>query len=158
MEQPDKETIDKWHRWFAVECNNRAWDLAAAAGRSPEEDREMLDTAHASAFHWAKVGRPVNGMRAELLLANVHALLGHGAEALSYARRCLAFCEGNECEEWDVAFSHVQMALAAAVAGERELHAKHYATARQLGSALQEEADRKVFAGEFSRIPGTVRA
>jgi hypothetical protein len=31
----------------------------------------MLDAAHASAWHWAKVGSELNRMRATLLLAEV---------------------------------------------------------------------------------------
>src|SRR2546423_775363 len=100
MERPDKETIDKWHRWFGVECNNRAWELSSADARTAEEDREMLAGAFAAAFHWSKVGKPVNHMRADLLLAHVYALLGRGADALGYARSCLDFCGSNDCEDW----------------------------------------------------------
>jgi hypothetical protein len=45
------------------------------------------------------------------------------------------------------------MAFAAAVLGDRELHAKHYTLAKQRGEAIKEEEDRKVFMEEFSRIP-----
>ena len=153
MEQPDKEALDKWHRWFAVECNNRAWELAAVPGRTPEEDREMLSAAYAAAFHWSKVGKPVNTMRADLLLAHVHALLGHGREALAYAASCLRFCETNEHEAWDVAFAHLEMALAAATSGDAEQHARHYAIACGMGERLEDEEDRQCFAEELDRIP-----
>jgi hypothetical protein len=45
---PDE--IKKAHRWFAVEGNNRAWDLAAKASRTPAEDSEMLLAAYAAAY------------------------------------------------------------------------------------------------------------
>jgi len=153
MEKPDQQTIDRWHRRFAVECNNRGWDLTAQTARSAREEREMLLTAHAAAYHWSKVGKPVNDMRAELLLAHVHALLGQGEAALAYARRCLAFCEAEECEDWDLAFAHSHMALAAHSAGAAALHALHYATAQELGAAIKEEEDRKIFLDELTRIP-----
>jgi len=152
-DQPDQPTIDRWHRWFAVEANNRAWDLTAAASRTPDEEREMRLAAYAAAFHWSKVGTPVNDMRAEMLLAHVHALSGEGQEALGYARRCLTFCESAPGEEWDHAFAHLEMALAAAAAGDAALHAEHHARARALGEALADAHDRQTFAVEFARIP-----
>lgn len=153
MERPDRATVDRWHRWFAVECNNRAWELAEKQQRSPVEEQEMLLAAHASVFHWSKVGTPVNAMRGDLLLAHVLALLGRGPEALTCARRCVSFCETGEADEWDVAFTHLAMALAAATAGAAALHAEHHRRARELGGALADPGDRKVFDAAFARVP-----
>ena len=49
--QPTENTATAWHRYFAIEFNNLAWDLSVQ-DRSPKEDEEMLNAAHASAFHW----------------------------------------------------------------------------------------------------------
>jgi hypothetical protein len=155
-EQPTQEAIDKWHRWFAVECNNQGWDLMAKPERTPDEDRQMLYLAYSSAFHWGKVGVPLNNARAEMALAHVHAMLGHGELALSYAESCLGFLEANGGEDWDVAFAHAEMAHAAAAAGDADLHAKHYAKAQELGEAIKEEGDRNVFLEEFAKIPTKV--
>jgi hypothetical protein len=154
-EKPTQEMIDRWHRWFAVECNNGSWGLAATAGLTLDEGRDMLYMAYASAYHWSKVGTPVHGARAEMTLAHAHALLGHGDMALHYARRCLGFFEENGGEDWDLAFAHAEMAHAAAAGGDAELHARHYATAKAMGEAIRDDEDRRVFLEEFSRIPGT---
>jgi hypothetical protein len=53
--------------------------------RSTVEDQEMLNAAHASAWHWGKVGAELNRMRATMLLAEVHSLLDFGPSALAYA-------------------------------------------------------------------------
>jgi hypothetical protein len=71
------EDATAWHRRFAVASNNRAWDLSVQ-NRSSSEDQEMLNVAHASAWHWSIVGTELNRMRATMLLAEVHALLGFG--------------------------------------------------------------------------------
>ena len=76
------EELQKWHRWFAVESNNRAWRLSESASRSAAEDNEMLNAAHAAAFHWSKVGTEIHAARVDMLLGHVHALLGHGAIAM----------------------------------------------------------------------------
>lgn len=154
--RPDQKKIDKWQRWFAIECNNLAWELAAKFDRTPEEDRRMLLGAYAAAFHWSNVGQPVNDARADLALAHVHSLLGQQV-ALHYAQRCLAFFENNAGEDWDLAFAHAEMAYAAAVIGDKDLHAKHYAMAKEIGAAIQNDEDRNVFMEEFLRIPDHVR-
>jgi hypothetical protein len=155
-EQPTQEAIDKWHRWFAVECNNRAWDLMSKSDRVQTEERDMLYLAYASAFHWSKVGTPLHNARAEVTLAHAHALLGHGEMSLHYAQRCLAFFESNPGEDWDIAFAHAEVAHAAAVLGDVELHARHYAAAKARGAAIAGDEDRRVFEEEFAHIPATV--
>ncbi len=147
------EEVKKAHRWFAVECNNGAWGLTSKDKRTGDEDREMLLSACAAAFHWSKVGAPINQARAEILLAHVCSLLGKGEEALSYAQRCLDYFETNPGEDWDLAFAHSEMALASAAAGDQERHAKHYALAESQGKAIKDDEDRRVFQQEFARIP-----
>lgn len=157
-EQPTQELMDQWHRRFAVECNNRAWDLISKPDRTPADNRDMLYLAYASAFHWSKVGTPLHDARAEVTLAHVHALLGHGEMSLHYAQRCLAFFESNAGEDWDIAFAHAEVAHAAAAMGDAELHAKHYAAAKARGAAIKEDEDRRVFEEELARIPSQAPA
>ena len=152
-EKPPQETIDRMHRWFAVECNNRAWELASVPSRAPGQDFEMLACAYTAAHHWKQVGTPVNHARADLTLAHAASLCGQADLALGYARRALAFFEQDQGEDWDIAFAHAEIALAAAVKGDAGLNALHYERARSAGDAIQDEEDRKVFLEEFSRIP-----
>ncbi len=141
------------HRWFAVECNNRAWDLAAKTSRTPAEARELLLAAYAAAFHCSKVGSPINQMRAEVTVAHAHAVLGRGIDALHHARLALEFCESNPVEDWDLAFAQAEMAFAAAIVGDTAMHRQHYALAEQCGQAIKDQEDRDVFLAEFARIP-----
>jgi hypothetical protein len=155
-EKPTQEMIDKWHRWFAVQCNNRTWDLIAKPDRSPQEDREMLEGAYASAFHWSKIGTPLHAARADLALAHVHAALGQGQQSLFHAQRCLSFFEAGQGEDWDLAFAHAAMAHAAAAARDAALHAKHYAAAKDRGAHIKNPEDRRVFEEEFARVPARI--
>jgi len=158
QDQPTQEQIDQWHRWFAIRCNNDSWDLASKPDRTPVEDRDMLYLAYASAFHWSKIGKPINDARAELALAHMHALLGHAELSLKYAQHCLDFFENNDCEDWDLAFAHAEIAQAAALLGDVSLHTKHYKEAQRRGNAIQGEVDRRIFLEEFARIPAQVRS
>lgn len=60
------------HRWFAIECNNAAWDLVEAANRTPDDVTRMIDLAHAARWHWSQVGTELNQQRAAVLLATAY--------------------------------------------------------------------------------------
>jgi hypothetical protein len=152
-EKPTQEVVDRMHRWFAVECNNGAWDLTAKAERTASENREMLYMAYGAAYHWSKVGTPLHDARADVLVCHVHAMLGHADLAMQYARRTLAFCENNACEDWDLAFAHAEMSHAAWAKGDADLHREHYELAVKAGEAIKEAEDRKFFMEEFARFP-----
>jgi hypothetical protein len=147
-----RDELPKLHRYFAVECNNRAWRLSESPARTPADDREMLDAAHAAALHWSKVGTELHGARAEMLLAHVHALLGRGESAMAYARSSFHFLTSRESPAWEVAFAHAILAGAAAAAKDAALHRAHYEQARTLGAALGDE-DRAYFDATFRTVP-----
>ena len=107
------DEVRKWHRRFAVECNNRAWRLSEAAARSPSADEEMLNAAHAAAFHWRQVGNELNRARADMLLGHVHALRGHGDVAMRYADASFRYVTAHESPPWEMAFAHAVLAHAA---------------------------------------------
>jgi hypothetical protein len=151
----DSEEV-QWHRRFAVECNNLAWDIASQPERSASEEENMVYAAYAAAFHWKHAGQAVQHARADATLAHALSLAGKGEEALHYARRCLAFFEENPAEDWDLAFAHLEVALAAAVLKDSALHTRHFARAKELGTAIVEEDDRSVFLEELRRIPDQV--
>lgn len=68
--------IPRAQRWFAVECNNLAWDLLDKPDRTADETERMLHAAHASVHHWLAVGNELNRLRGMVLLANVYAGAG----------------------------------------------------------------------------------
>lgn len=141
-----------WGRRFAAAANNRAWDLSVQT-RSAAEDQEMFDAAHASAWHWAKVGTELNRMRATMLLAEVHALLGLGQSALAYADEMRTYFLGIQAPDWELAFVHVVYAHAASAAGETEKHRAAYGLAVAALEAVSSEQERRSVASTFSHVP-----
>ncbi len=150
---PTAEELSRGHRWFAIEANNRAWDLATRSSRSTAEDDEMLNAAHAAALHWAAVGNELNDARAKMLLAHVHAFVGNGALAQRYARASHSYLTAIDSPDWEIAFSHAVMAHAAASANDTSTHRKHYAAARAAADAIAGDEDRAIFEATFIRIP-----
>lgn len=149
---PDEE-MRAWHRRFASECNNRAWSLSESPTRSAADDREMLLAAHAAAFHWDKIGTEIQAARADMLLGQVHALLGHGNLAMSYARSAFSSVTSRESANWEIALAHAVLANAASAAVDPAIHARHYALASAIGLSLPNAEERRIFEASFSRVP-----
>jgi len=141
-----------WHRRFAAAANNRAWGLSVQT-RSAAEDQEMLNAAHASAWHWAKVGTALNRMRATMLLAEVHALLGLGQSALAHAEEMRAYFLEVQSPDWEVAFVHVVHSHAASAAGETEKHRNSYVLAVAALEHISNEEERRIVASTFLHVP-----
>ena len=95
---------------------------------------------------------PENAALADLLLGQVHALLGHGADALAHARAAHAFLAPAERPGWQVAFAHAVLAHAAHVAGDAQLHARAHAHA-VAAAALLDAQDRRIFDASFGTVP-----
>jgi len=152
-ERPSPEEIAKWQKWFAVSCNNRAWTLVEQPTRTPSESHEMLHAAHAAAWHWTRVGTDLHEARAQMLLGFAHALSGDGPLALRYAMSSFNYFNEHEAPDWEQAFAHATLAIAAHAAGNTPLHAEHYAEANRLGGAIADAEDREVFLRTFRNVP-----
>jgi hypothetical protein len=153
MSDPNaSEEATTWHRRYAAAANNRAWDLSLRK-RNAAEDQEMLNAAHASAWHWTRVGAELNRMRATLLLAEVHALLGLGQSALAYAEEMRTYFLGVRSPDWEVAFVHVVHAHAASAAGDTEKHRASYRLAVAAIEAVSNEEERRNVANTFCQVP-----
>ncbi|MFN0019032.1 MAG: hypothetical protein ACKVP0_12280 [Pirellulaceae bacterium] len=69
--------LAKAQRWFAIECNNAAWELLDKPGRTADETERLLHVAHASVHHWLAAGNAMNQLRGVVLLANVTPARGY---------------------------------------------------------------------------------
>jgi hypothetical protein len=151
-ESTEPSDTSQWHKRFAMDCNNRAWALSVQV-RTESEDRELLDAAHASAWHWAQVGTELNRMRATTLLAEVHASLGMGASAMALAERMRSYFLGRDTPDWELACVHAVYAHAAHAAGRVVEHREAFAKASQALAAIADEEDRKIIAKTLDQVP-----
>jgi hypothetical protein len=132
-------------RQLAVDLFNRAWTLMELDGRTPEQDDELIHTAHASAYHWLQGGTPANRARSEWQLSRVYVVLGRVEPALHHARRCREICEAHPdaLEDWDLPYAHEALARAHALAGEADEAGRHTAAARELTARVAGAEDRE---------------
>jgi len=142
-----------WHRHFAAQANNRAWDLAESR-TDASRDAEMLTAAYAAAWHWDAVGTELHRMRALMLLALVNALAGHGHTAWQQAETVHAFFLGqSETPDWEMAFVHAIHALAAAAAGRGDAHRVSWEQARLSIAAIADAEDRAIVLKTWAQVP-----
>jgi hypothetical protein len=132
-------------RQLAVDLFNRAWTLMETDERTAEQDDELVNTAHASAYHWAQVGTPANRVRSEWQLSRVYTVLGRVEPALHHARRCRELCEASPeaMEDWDLPYAHESLARAHALAGEADEAGRHASAARELAARVEGAKDRE---------------
>ncbi len=91
MEATPDQADASAHERFSAECFNACWELIEKDERTPEDDEEMLNLAHASAWHWSKRPdfAPSKRVIALWQLSRVNSLLGQGEVALGHATRAL---------------------------------------------------------------------
>lgn len=151
----DIETTQLWHKTFAVETNHLVWSLLSKPMRSHEEDEQMIHAAHASRFHWSEVGTPVHLTRGDWLLSHVYVLLNQPQQAFNYASACLAICQQNTIEDFDLAYAYEAMARAYAALDQKSQCEQYLQLAQEAGEQIQniEPEDKEIFFADFHSGP-----
>jgi hypothetical protein len=152
MSDDKKLSLPEAQQHFAVECNNKTWDLIEKPGRTPEEDVEMIHQVHTSCWHWSKVGEPVNMARGHYLAAKVYFAAGMAESACFWARKTWDQTVELGLESWDYAFGCEIMARAHAAAGEKDKHEELYRKAQDAIAGL-DKGERELCQGELDRGP-----
>ena len=150
----DLTTSEVDHRRLGVDLFNYTWRYLDKDDRSPDDDEEMLNAAHASAFHWrhADGAKPENRARSEWQLSRVYSVLGRGEPAVHHAQRCLDECRQNAIGDWDLAFAYEALARAHRVAGNDDEYRRALVLAREAGAAIAEADDREHFEQELADL------
>ena len=96
MSEEKKYSEQEFHQKFAGDLNNLVWSFLGKNDRTQEEDDIMVHAAHASYFHWSKVGKAINLQRGEWMISHVYAVLNRPESALYHA----AIGEKSKCAEY----------------------------------------------------------
>lgn len=143
-------------RRLGVDLYNSTWTLIEKADRTAAETDEMIHRAHASRWHWARVGEPINLARGEWLCSRVYATLGRGEPALWHARRCVEINEalGRDAREtWDLPAAYEGMARASFAAGDPASGALWKAKAVAALEDIADADDREPIAQDIATLP-----
>ena len=137
------------HRAWGARTNGRVWELLELE-RTDDHDRELVDAAHASRWHWRHGGEPINEQRAEWLLARVYAVLGDGNAALLHAEACWALTEANDFEGFDLAYACEALYRAHALLGDRDNAETWHERALDVAADIPDAEDRELFEADLA--------
>jgi hypothetical protein len=145
----DRET----ERRLAAGLFNETWRFLDMPNRRPEQDDEMIHAAHASRYHWGKVGEPVTLARGEWLCSRVYAVLCRPEPAIFHARRCLELLtEFGGAEDWDEAAAYEGLARAYSVAGDKKERDAWLSRAREAVKAIRNQEDREPIEADLKTV------
>ncbi len=146
---PEHSDLDAHHLAFAKRANARCWELLERTGRTASDDRELLEAAFASAWHWRHVGTALNEQRAEWLLARVYAVLGDAVGAQHHAERCWALTEELGLVDFDRAYALEARYRACLVAGDEARAAELRSAALAAVEGIANDRDRAIFLSDL---------
>ncbi len=145
------------HKQFAVNCFNAVWDLLDKKDRTPEDDINMIHTAHASRYHWGLIGTPLEFQRGEWQISRVYATLKQGNSALKHAEVCFNTCKENKIADFDMAFACEAMARANAVIGNIGKRDVFIEMAKKAAKEIEEEENKEYFLSELESVKQPVK-
>lgn len=145
-------TIEQWHKKQAVDNFNATWDLIDKADRSPEDNLQMIHTAHASRYHWGQIGGPVEFARGEWQISRVYALVGLAEGALYHGEHSLRYCLDNGIGDFDMAFAYEAVARAYMLRGDIAQLAEYLDKALNAAKNIAKDGDRDYLLSELATI------
>ncbi|WP_432662173.1 hypothetical protein R9X47_16560 [Wukongibacter baidiensis] len=145
-------SIQEWHKKQAVDNFNYTWDLIDKTDRTKEDEMNMIHAAHASRFHWGKIGTSLNFARGEWQISRVYALLNMPESALFHGIQSLELCKDNDIGDFDLAFAYESIARAYMVSNNRELMDKYVALAASAAEKIEEQGNKDYFLSELKSI------
>ncbi len=142
----------QWHREQAITGFNAAWELLDKQNRSQEDNLTMIHMAHASRYHWGKIGTPLEFARGEWQVSRVYAVLKMGESALFHAKASLQYCQENAIASFDLAFAYEANARAYAVLGNVEAMQEYIQHGKKAAVDIEDEDDCNYFLGELATV------
>ncbi|MFA4987357.1 MAG: hypothetical protein WC712_12285 [Candidatus Brocadiia bacterium] len=152
MTREKKFTEAEFHRQIAAALFNKVWEYMEKPSRTREETDEMIHAAHASRYHWGRVGTPVNLLRGEWQISRAYSVVGRPESALAHANRCLELCREHEIGDFDLAFAHEAIARAHSVARDFARAGEYLAVARQAAEEIKDSQDRNLVLSDLATI------
>jgi hypothetical protein len=141
------------HRRLGVELYNHTWALLERKNRTREDDDDLLNATHASAYHWSRVGAgPEHAARSQWQISRVNAVLERGDAAVYHAERCLEHCTENGIGDWDLASAYEALARAHRVAGNEGESRRNLELGREALAQIADEEDREHIAKDLEEL------
>jgi hypothetical protein len=138
-------------RKLAARLFNETWRLIEKPDRTAEEDVLMINSAHASRYHWQSVGDSSHKTIGEWQISRVYSLLRLSDPALYHAKLCLEICETQSLSPFLTGCAHEAMARALSFTDKATARLHHQA-ASKLAVLVQDPEDRSILESDLKSI------
>ncbi len=141
----------EFHLRMATLCFNETWEyLEKERKRTDMDNQKMLLLAHASRYHWDRIGTSRNKAVGDWQISRVYAALKQPSLALLFAKSSLEICKEKKLSEVLVT-AYEAVARAYSVAGNQKSAMKYLKLARDQLEALDlDDEDREVYLGQIN--------
>jgi hypothetical protein len=152
-EHPELD-ITAAHRFFSVECFNRAWDLIDKNLRTPEEDDQMLQLGMVSLWHWQQ--RPDCSQQSLSVgcwqVSRIFSLLKQAGNARRYGLLCLEASQAQEVSPFYLGYAYEALARAEMVAGDTAKKEEYLKKARETADRIEDPEEKKLLLADLETI------
>lgn len=152
----DKPTFDTVaaHRYFSALCFNQAWDLLDKAGRTLEEDEQMIRLGLASTWHWTQRGdcTATNMSAGYWQTSRIYATVGQADNARRYAQLCLEVSQTEGVAPFYLGYAYEALARAESVAGNRAKALEYLQQARDVADTVPDPESRSWLVADLDSI------
>ncbi len=139
----------EFHRKTAKQCFNKTWDYLDKKNRTPADNIQMLNLAHASRYHWGLVGNARNLAVGEWQISRVYADLKQAEPSLIFAKSSLELVIKNNLSDL-LPSVYEGIARAYAVAQQHQLAREYLAKARKELESIKDEEDKKIYSDQIN--------
>lgn len=154
MSTPPEFDHQAAHKYFSVECFNRAWDYIDKPIRKKNEDDRMLQLSLASLWHWTQREdcTPTNLSIGYWQVSRVYALLRLADPARQYGNLSLEAARSEGVEDFYLGYAYEALARAEMVAGEEDEMEKYLIQAHQIAAQLPNAKAKKLLLSDLATI------
>ena len=140
-------------RRVAVDLFNHVWELLETPARSTAQDERMVHAAHASRYHWERVGDATNLLAGEWQCSRVYSVLRRAEPALHHAECALRVAQEAGITGFFLATCYEALARAHAVAGDRAASDAAREQANRAAEAITDPEEREIFDRDMATLP-----
>ena len=140
------------HKYFSAHCFNGAWGLIDKKDRTAEEDKQMINLAQASIWHWTQREdcTDQNLSVGYWQASRVYALLGQADNARRYGQLSLEKSKGSE--PFYVGYAYEARARAESVAGDKDKTKEYLSKAREFADKITNAEYKKMLDDDLDSI------
>jgi hypothetical protein len=153
VKKPDFD-LPAAHKYFAVECFNRAWDYIDKPARTNDQADKMLQLSFASLWHWTQREdcTPTNLSIGYWQVSRVFALLRQADNARHYGELCLEVSQKEGVESVYLGYAYEALARAESV-GANEIEMERFLIlAHQIAASLPDPEEKQQLLKDLATI------